>query len=52
MIDLNHGSGFLYGADAPRPPIAEAVSAAIDTALSARNRAERPRTYVIPNPAD
>ena len=46
MIDLNHGSGFLYGAGAPRPPIAEAVSAAIDTALSARHRAERPRTYV------
>jgi hypothetical protein len=46
MIDLNHGSGCLYGADAPRPPIAEAVSAAIDTALSARHRAERPRTYV------
>jgi len=46
MIDLNHGSGCLYGAGAPRPPIAEAVSAAIDTALSARSRAERPRTYV------
>ncbi|MGR3389782.1 MAG: hypothetical protein ACU0DN_06140, partial [Sagittula sp.] len=46
MIDLNHGSGFLYGAGAPRAPIAEAVSAAIDTALSARHRAERPRTYV------
>ena len=46
MIDLNHGSGCLYGAGAPRPPIAQAVSAAIDTALSARNRAERARTYV------
>lgn len=46
MIDLNHKSGFLYGAGAPRPPIAQAVSAAIDTALAARHRAERPRTYV------
>ena len=46
MIDLNHGSGCLYCAGAPRPPIAEAVSAVIDAALSARNRAERPRTYV------
>ena len=46
MIDLNHGSGCLYGADAPRPPIAEAVSAAIDSALSARHRTERPRSYV------
>ena len=41
MIDLNHGSGFLYGSSAARPPIAEAVSAAIDTALSARHRAEQ-----------
>ena len=51
MIDLNHKSGFLYGAAAPRPPIAQAVSAAIDTALCARHRAgggggERARTYV------
>ena len=29
MIDLNHGSGCLYGQDAPRPPIASAVSARI-----------------------
>ncbi len=46
MIDLNHGSGCNYGQGAPRPPIATAVSAAIDSALTARNRAERPRTYV------
>ena len=46
MIDLNHGSGCLYGQDAPLPPIAVAVSSAIDAALTARNRAERPRTYV------
>lgn len=46
MIDLNHKSGFIYGTEVPRPPIADAVSAAIDTALSARHRAERPRSYV------
>ena len=46
MIDLNHGSGCNYVQAAPRPPIATAVSSAIDAALTARNRAERPRTYV------
>lgn len=46
MIDLNHGSGCLYGEERPRPPIAEAISAAIDIGLSARHRCERPRTYV------
>lgn len=46
MIDLNHKSGCIYGAQASRPPIGEAVSAAIDVALSARHRSERPRTYV------
>jgi hypothetical protein len=46
MIDLNHGSGCTYGHHAKRPPITTAVSAAIDAALTARNRAERPRTYV------
>ncbi|NJL50810.1 MAG: hypothetical protein HC909_03930 [Blastochloris sp.] len=46
MIDLNHKSGFIYGAEPPRPPIAEAVSAAIDAALLQRHRSERPRTYV------
>jgi hypothetical protein len=46
MIDLNHGSGCLYGGAPPRPPVTEAISAAIDAALSARNRAERARTYV------
>lgn len=46
MIDLNHKSGCIYGVQVSRPPIGEAVSAAIDTALSARHRCERPRTYV------
>ncbi|MDQ7081121.1 MAG: hypothetical protein Q9M41_10710, partial [Paracoccaceae bacterium] len=46
MIDLNHKSGCIYGAGASRPPIAEAVSAAIDIALVRRHGKERPRTYV------
>ncbi|MFO7853936.1 MAG: hypothetical protein R6V44_01680 [Paracoccaceae bacterium] len=46
MIDLNRGSGFAYGGEALRPPVSEAVSAAIDAALSARHRAEPPRPYV------
>ena len=46
MIDLNHGSGCLYGSVPPRSAVAEAISAAIDAALLARNRAERARTYV------
>ena len=46
MIDFNKGSGCVYGRAAPRPPIAEAISSAIDTALSERHRNERPRTYV------
>lgn len=46
MIDLNHGSGCRYGQPTPPATIASAVSAAIDTALVARNRSERPRTYV------
>jgi len=45
-IDLGHGSGCIYGEDAPRPALGAAVSAAIDAALAARNRAESPRTYV------
>lgn len=46
MIDLNHGSGFLYGAPQERPPIARAITGAIDAAIEARHRKERPRTYV------
>ena len=46
MIDFNHGSGCLYGTQAPCPPIAEAICDAIDAALMARHRTERPRTYV------
>lgn len=46
MIDLNHGSGCLYGEATPPATIASAVSAAIDVALVARNSGERPRAYV------
>ena len=46
MVDLNSGSGCVYGEQAPRLPIAEAISDSIDAALLARNRAERSRTYV------
>ena len=46
MLDLNHGSGCTYAATASRPPVAEAVSTAVDAALTERHRHEPPRTYV------
>ena len=46
MIDLNHGSGCRYGEPVALPPINAAIAVAIDRALLARHRAERPRTYV------
>src|SRR5512147_139054 len=46
MIDLNHGSGCQYGAPLRPPGIGDAVNAAIDAALLARNRAQPPRRYV------
>jgi hypothetical protein len=46
MIDLNHGSGCQYEAPSRPPGIAVAVNAAIDAALSARDRAQSPRRYV------
>jgi hypothetical protein len=46
MIDLNHGSGAQYAPSRPTPDITAALSAAIDTGLSARQRSERPRSYV------
>jgi hypothetical protein len=46
MIDLNSGSGYQYG-QLPRPPnIGDAVNAAINAVLVARNRAQPPRRYV------
>jgi hypothetical protein len=46
MIDLNHGSGCQYEGPSRPPGIAVAVNAAIDAALSARDRAQSPRRYV------
>jgi len=46
MIDLNHASGAQYLPSLNLPDITGAVSAAIDAGLSARQSAERPRTYV------
>jgi hypothetical protein len=46
MIDLNSGSGWNYEGPARPPGVAAAVNAAIDAALSKRNRAQPPRRYV------
>ena len=46
MIDLNHSSGAHYLPPRTLPDITAALGAAIDTGLSARRDAERPRTYV------
>jgi hypothetical protein len=46
VIDLNHHSGCQYERPSRPPGIAVAVNAAIDAALSARDRAQTPRRYV------
>jgi hypothetical protein len=46
LIDLNHQSGCQYEGPSRPPGIAIAVNAAIDAALSARDRAQPPRRYV------
>lgn len=46
MIDLNHKSGCQYDKPDRPPGIAVAVNAAIDDALSERDRAQPPRRYV------
>lgn len=46
MIDLNHGSGSQYEAPTRSPGVAIAINAAIDDALSVRNRAQPARNYV------
>lgn len=45
-IDLNHGSGFVYGRVAQAISISDRVNALIDEALVARNRRQRPRDYL------
>ena len=46
MIDLNSGSGLVYGADVPRGTTSERINALIDGALVERNRQQRPRDYL------
>ena len=46
MIDLNHASGAQYMPPLNLPGITATLNAAIDVGLSARQGAERPRTYV------
>ena len=46
MIDLNHRSGCQYEAPSRPPGIVVAVNAAINAALSGRDRAQPPRRYV------
>ena len=43
-IDLNHGSGFIYGASAM--PLSARVNALIDRALVAQNEAQPKRDYL------
>lgn len=45
-IDLNHGSGFVYGRNEPAADTAARVNAAIDAALVAADRARPPRKYL------
>lgn len=45
LVDLNHGSGFVYGGGPP-PTTGTLINAAIDTALVRANRAQAPRDYL------
>jgi hypothetical protein len=45
-IDLNHGSGFIYGRIGDAIGVSDRVNALIDEALVARNRRQRPRDYL------
>lgn len=46
MIDLNHGSGFVYGAGAREASIGQRVNALIDTALAAARARQPERDYL------
>ena len=46
MIDLNHGSGCQYEGASRAPGVGIDINAAIDAALTARDRAQTPRRYV------
>ena len=45
-IDLNHGSGFVYGRIGHAISVSDRVNALIDEALVTRNRHETPRDYL------
>jgi len=46
IVDLNHGSGFVYGQTSSIADAAIRINAAIDTALVSADRAKPPRTYL------
>ena len=46
LIDLNHGSGFVYGVIGKETTVPDRVNALIDAALVARNRRQQPRDYL------
>jgi hypothetical protein len=46
MIDLNSGSGFVYGGQARGGATSQRINALIDSALVAQNRQQRPRNYL------
>jgi hypothetical protein len=46
FIDLNHGSGFVYGRASASPPIGERIDAHVDAALLAERAAVPPRNYL------
>lgn len=45
-VDLNHGSGFVYGRVGHAISVSDRVNALIDAALIARNRRQPPRDYL------
>lgn len=46
-IDLNHGSGFVYGRDTSDPePLGARINSRIDAALVAEREGQRPRDYL------
>jgi hypothetical protein len=46
MIDLNSGSGFVYGGQATGEATSQRINELIDGALVAQNRQQRPRNYL------
>ena len=46
MIDLNSGSGFVYGGQTPSATTSRRINALIDSALVEQNRQQLPRNYL------